>query len=486
MAKRRGKAKPPSRREQQAASEPLNENWFHWVQSEFAEFLNPDTISIETYLEMLKDETVFAGVEFLRRSVMARLGEFSCPVKRAEKLVRETLVQIDGGFLKSTAQMFSTAMRFGSSATEKIWVYENGRYRLKGLQTLHPATVSYELHTSGPDKNRLKCVYQYRRQGLREKALRPELEKVVVYTHNEEWGNIYGTSRLRSVYAAWFTKKVIVPAWGLMMERFGTPLAIGQTDASKDVIINGRKMSAREALGMMLARLGSKGSMVTDLNTKVEIVQPAAGSSGDFDLITTYCNKMIFRGLGLPSLIADHGSVGSQALGKEHSSTFKLLLEELGYEFAATLVDQVAKPIIKLNLGEQKLGYGEFAIENFDVESAKMLAEYFDLLLKAGIMRKGSLDDMNEVRSQLGLSLWTEADMEEGLSVPNDSPPTPEPEDETTEDADEEASPEEKFARSELALCFSLAGKRKAKAALAAARAKRSQQKVTFRRSVGL
>ena len=444
--------------------EPLNETWYHWVQSEFTEFLNPDDIPIETYEEMLKDETVFSGMEFLRQTLLSRLGEYSHPVPRIEKRIRENLVQLEGGsFLKSCGQIL-TGVDFGYSVTEKLWKRDNsGQVRLRGLQTLHPSSVSVELHTSGPHKNRPKVVYQWKSQGTREKEF--DLSKIVLFTHGEWFGNVYGRSRLRAAYAAWFTKKVIVPAWGLMMERFGSPIAIGKTDSEKKVKVNGLLVSAKTALSKMLAKLGARGQIVTDTKTEIDIVRghPEAGKA--FEGITAYCNKMIYRAIGLPSLIADHGDTGSYSLGQEHSALFHLVQEQIGYELADTLVQQIVKPLIIWNFGEQKLGYGEFTIENFAPEKALQLATYFEKLIDTGLVKKHKLEDMNEMRSQLGWTALLEEDLEEPLSLPPTVPPQ--------DLEDDEASAEELSARSELALCFSAAGKRRAKAALVAARQKR-------------
>lgn len=439
--------------------EPLNDNWYRWIQSEFEEFLNPDTVPIETYEKMLRDETVYSGMEFLVQSLLSRIGEYSHPVPRIDKYVRENLVQMDTPFSKQLGQILS-ACTFGFSVSEKLFRREGSKIRLRGLQTLHPSSVSVELHTSGPDKNRPSKIFQWKGQGQRQKEF--DLSKVVLFSHGEFAGNVYGRSRLRAAYPAWVTKKVILPAWAVMLERFGSPIAIGKTDSDKKITIGGRTMSPKDHLTEALRKLGPKGSVVVDTKTEIEVIpgHPEAGKA--FEGITAYCNKMIYRAIGLPSLIADHGDTGSYSLGQEHSALFHLVQEQIGYDLADTIVQQVIKPLIIWNFGEQKLGYGEFAIENFDPAKAKELAEYFKILLDASIAKRHKLEDLNEIRSQLGWVALAEEDMEEPLSLP--VPP---------QASEEDASAEELSARSELALCFSAAGKRRARSALAAAKQRR-------------
>lgn len=446
--------------------EAYADTWYHWVQSEFSEFTNPDVLPIRTYEEMLKDETVSGGMEFMRRSILARLGEYSHPVARIDRFARECLVGIPG-FLSSAAEML-TCLEFGFSATEMLFGRgEDGKIRPRGLQTLHPDSITLELATSGTGKNKPKAVWQWKGTA---RAKELPLQKVVLATHGGAFGNAYGQSRLRAAYAAWFTKRVIVPMWGQACEQFGSPIAMGQTDSEKKVRLNGEELSAKAYLAKRLSKLGANRQLVTDTATKITLYTPPAGLGKDIEGLVAYCNKMIFRAIGLPSLIADHGTVGSQALGKEHSSHFHLILEGILYEFTDTLVQQFMRPIITWNFGEQKLGYGAFAVENFDPEKALQLAQYLGTLLEHGIVRKDKLGDFNECRAQLGWVPYTEAEFEEALSLP-----TPSQADSTPPENEDDLSPEELSAQSELALCFSSHGRRRAKAALAVARKRTSQ-----------
>lgn len=55
------------------------------------------------------------------------------------------------------------------------------------------------------------------------------LNKVILYTHNGKFGNPYGTSRLKRCYKNWKIKDVILKAWALTCERYGSPYTIAKT-----------------------------------------------------------------------------------------------------------------------------------------------------------------------------------------------------------------------------------------------------------------
>lgn len=156
--------------------------------------------------------------------------------------------------------------------------------------------------------------------------------------------------------------------------------------------------------------LGLRGSAVIDKQDEINIEYGSQGFGDAFSILTAYCNKMIYRGIGLPSLIADNTEVGSQALGKEHFKLFFLTLEHLCFEVIDVLIEQLVKSLIIMNHGEQD-NYGTFVLDNFQVEDGRVLAETFNLLAQAGLVDAQSLPDVNTWRERLGLELWTEEDL---------------------------------------------------------------------------
>lgn len=414
---------------------PVNNQWYYWLRNQVDAFYRPDNISIDTYEKMLlTDETVFSSTEFLTMSVLARLGDYNHPDSEIQEFVRRNLTEMEGSFPAAVGEIL-TALPFGFSITEHLYSLgrSDSRIWLGGLQTLHPSTITFDLWRDGPRKNKLKTIHQFWR--LTNQVDIP-VRKAIVYAHNGRYGNVYGWSRLRGAYAPWFIKQTILKAWGLCCERYGAPYTIARTDATGNITVGGVVKGVIDYLGEVLDSLASSGSLVVDKNTEVEIAYAPRGFGADFEGLVSYCNKMINRALGLPSLISDHGNTGSYSLGQQHWKLFTLVLEKILYELIEVLIEQLIRPLIEMNFGPQVDGYGDFAVESFEEEDQKMLAELHEILARAGVIDLSNLDDLNQAREAHGFPPREQEDIEP--SLPTDMPRTEEIEPEVVERAPEE------------------------------------------------
>lgn len=409
----------------------LNNTYHHWTKYLDEYVVNPDLVPVTTYEAMYQsDETVFSGIEFMVMSALARLGEYTHENAKIEEFVRDQIENMEGTWTSAVSEIMS-AWWAGYSVTEILWKKNSdGSIGLRGLQTLHPATVKIDIHRKGPDKNKPRAVHQFFRQ---DKAVELPLNKVILYSHNGTFGNPYGTSRLKRVYKSWKIKDVILKAWGLVCERYGTPYTIAKTTGSGKVPdpTTGNQISAVENMIKVTKALGLRGSAVIDKNDEIDIKYASQGLGQAFEALVAYCNKMIYRAIGLPSLIADNGTVGSQSLGKEHFKLFFLSLEKMLFEVIDVLIEQLIRPMIRMNFGEQD-EWGTFVVDNFQVEDGKVLAETFKLLAESGLMSAMKLSDVNAFRERLGIELWTEEDLQSSVP-PTIAGLTPDPTEQPTD-----------------------------------------------------
>ena len=389
----------------------LNENAHHWTRYQPEVYYNPDSISLETYEKMYNtDETVFSGIEFLIMAALSRFGEYTNESnKKHEEFVRRQLVELPGNFSAKLADIM-TAAPFGFSLTEIIWKVKGREIGLADLQTLPPATIHLDLHRSGPLKNRPRAAYQFFR---RDKQVQIPLQKAILYSHGTSFGNAYGVSRLKRAYKSWFIKDLILKSWALCCERYGSPFAVGKVKGSGNSYkIGGVTVDAISHMENVLdSMVGGKGSAVIGIDDAIDLTYAGTGYGDDFEGLVAYCNKMIYRALGLPSLIADHGNTGSYSLGKQHFQLFILVLEKLLFEVIDTVIEQLVRPLIELNFGPQE-DYGTFSVEEFEPEDAKTLAETAEILARSGVCNFQNLEDVNHWRERIGLPLMQEEDLE--------------------------------------------------------------------------
>lgn len=387
----------------------LNENAHHWTRYQVDAYYNPDSISLSTYEQMYNtDETCFSGIEFLIMSAVSQIGEYSHPNPKIQEFVQRQLVEMRGSFPARIAEIM-TAAPFGFSLTEIIWKVSGREIGLGDLQTLHPSTIHLDLHRSGPLKNQPRCAWQFFR---RDKQVMLPLDKCILYSHGAVFGNAYGTSRLKRAYKSWYIKDKILMAWALCCERYGTPYTVGKTDASGVVTgADGKQISAVQNMLNVLNSFGPKGSGVIDLKDLIEVTYAGSGYGTDFENLVAYCNKMIYRAIGLPSLIADHGNSGSYSLGQQHFKLFVLVLEKILFEVLDVIIEQLIRPLVTMNFGQQD-DYGDFNVEDFSPEDAKTIAETAEVLARSGFISAAKIEDCNIIRERTGMPLWSEEDFE--------------------------------------------------------------------------
>ena len=382
----------------------VNENWQVWVSRYSDLYINPSHITLDTYEKMLMDDTVSSAIELIRASVLDRLGEYTHEDDNIEQFVKDVLEDMDTDIKFAISEILS-AVWAGFSVTEIVWRKVGKYIGIAGLQTLHPRSVTFEIDTDfgSSTKNNLRKILQWQYRTYRVEL--PQ-DKCIVYSHRKRFGNWYGESLLKSAYAPWFIKKEMLKAWAVAMERYGTPFLIGKVpvgNAQMDVG-NGTTMTALEYMTMALQQLTSTSVIAMDSNSEVSIQGVSTPVGGDFDRFMAYLNKMIFRGIGLPSLIADHGTGGgSYALGQTHFDMFVMLLECILNDIAALLVDQLITPLILYNFGPQN-SYGKWRVQAFQVDDMQSKANAFFVLGNAGYMNPKHPADWMFVRKTFGLS----------------------------------------------------------------------------------
>lgn len=396
----------------------LNENYFTWTQYQPEIYYNPDNLTLDVYEKMYNtDETVYSGIEFIVMAALSRLGEYTHEDSKIDDFVSQQLVEMNGSFTSKVKDIM-TGTFFGFSVTEIIWKKLGSMVGLSDLQTLHPQTIHFDLHREGPLKNQLKRIVQWYQQ---DHEVEIPVKKAVVYTHGQTFGNKYGVSRLKRAYKSWYLKDIILKAWGLTCQRYGTPYTYGKTSGNGNVNVGGQSKPAIDHMMDVLNSFGQKGSAVIGLEDEIKMMYAGTGYGKDFESFVAYCNKMIYRALGLPSLIADNGSTGSYSLGKQHYVLFVQMMTDMLLEVIDVLVEQLIRPMIELNFGVQE-SYGTFGIENFETEDAKTLAETAKILAETGLSNLHDIDQVNYWLERMGLPVRTEEEMEIGQSAPPEIP----------------------------------------------------------------
>lgn len=356
-----------------------------------------DDLGIPDYRQMMRqDAQVQAAVKL---KILARLSsgwhieaasEDPADVERAD-YVKAQFEEMDGtisGFLRRA--MLASA--YGLTVHEKVlrlvergpWA---GKIGLKALKWRRPETFKMV-----PDKfGNLTRIEQ--KQGQEYVSMPDPKLRFVVWCHEHE-GDWSGRSELRAVYR-WSKKKDLVDKiWGVFLDRYANPTPIGHYKRTA------KKLEQLDVLGF-LTRLSKKGAAVVPDDWDVKLLETAR-TGADFHEAIKYSDRMIARGVLLPTLIMDEGESGAYALGAKHADNFTWVLDALGEDISGEIMgDQIIAPLVDLNFADT-YAYPRFVWDAWSQDDVDKLVLAF-----ATMIDKGVLDPSEPfIRERLG---WQEA-----------------------------------------------------------------------------
>ncbi len=368
-------------------------------------FYNPESLTLQQYEKMLTDETVLSGLKFTELAVISKIGKYSHRRKRISKFVNEQFESMRGSIV-SIFEGILTALWAGFSVGEIIWEEKKGKVNIKDIQFIDPKYITFNLETEGLEKNRVKDITIFNVLDNLPSG------KSLIYSHWSKFGNPYGTSKLKSVYAPYYIKIDMLPSWAKTMDRYGSPPALAKIDGDIGETIvdqDGDSKTLGEVITQTLDDLQDGKSVAYSGNTEISVLQTQRPLGQDFQAVIEYCNKMIYRGLLIPSLLESGEKGGSYALGQTHFDLFLLSMASIRNEVCELMLEQVIRPLITWNFGEQD-EWGTFSQTEFNLESAKAFAEIFDKMVNRNVISTEILSDVNEMREKLGFSEINEID----------------------------------------------------------------------------
>jgi len=342
---------------------------------------NPDEIGIATYKEMMKDAQVRAGFNLIKFATMSRNWKvvFSEKEKKSEEIVsfiRHVFDHMDGRLDGGIANIV-TALPYGFSVTELVFkIVRDGKFKgkigLKKMKGLDPDTITFKTDKYGNLKKVLQNTDVYSEQ-----SIKLPIERLIIYTNEKEFGNYYGTSRLRSIYKNWFVKNAVIKFWNIALERFGMPMLIGKVPSSKDL----------EEMKNVLENAQAKTSLATVEGWEVQALETGIGrsSGGDYSNCIEYHNNQILKGLIVPGSLLGDTPGGSFAKSKVGFDLFQLMLKSLEIDLCGIIEEYLIKPLIVLNYGEMD-SYPQFVFEPLTKAEFLELAKVFALLVRNGVV----------------------------------------------------------------------------------------------------
>jgi hypothetical protein len=369
---------------------------------------NMDNVPLAEYERMLEtDETVSVGIQFLTLSILIKLGEYSHENPKITAFVRENFESMQGN-LYTACEEILTGLWAGYSGSELVWKPSGSQIMLDKIVTYHPKTVLIQVDRETGDYTGLKQWRWFAGSPIDIPA-----EKSVLFTYNKKFGNHYGKSMFKPIRKNWLLKDPVLKMWGRALDRFGTPLiaAFLPDEEIDDPEKPGEKVSQISYATRLLSKIQSgtglvfrSGSKNDGTESRADVLTTGGTGVGEaFLAAITYLNKMLLRGLLVPSLVFDDGSgKGSYALGQSHFETFDMTISSIFRSVTECLLEQVVRRMIEYNFGKQK-SYGAFAERKLGEEDRKLLSECFLNLGNGGWITPQNQEDMDAVRDAMKL-----------------------------------------------------------------------------------
>lgn len=366
---------------------------------------NPDRVQAKEYERMIDtDETVEVSILFLTLSILMKLGAYQHENPKLTSFVNENFEAMEGN-LHTACEEILTGLWAGYSGTEIVWRTEGERLLLDRLVTYHPDTVLVRVDKQ---TGRYMGIKQWR--WFDGAPVEIAANKTILYTYRKRFGNHYGRSILKPVRKNWLLKDPILKMLARALDRFGTPFtsAIVPDEDIADPDKPSEQISQLQYAVRILNHLQSGTGIA--LRYGEEGQEPKItvhGNSGSgigeaFEKSLQYFNKMIARGILVPSLLMDEGQSGSYSLGQSHFRIFNIMTSGIMCGLTETLLEQLVRPMIEYNFGKQK-NYGSFQVENVNEEDYKLLAEVFEKLTNGNYLDAALQEDFDAVRARMGL-----------------------------------------------------------------------------------
>lgn len=359
---------------------------------------NPDDLisrkGLDVYTKMRNDDQVKSAMKFKKHLVASQGWTIESPEGKPEdwevaKFVEEALHRLDGT-LERTITGILSGLDYGYSVSEKV--YEQGDigkfknvFYLKKIKTAKPHEIYFTTDTFG----NLVSVKQNTKD--------LPLDKLIIYSHDFEFGNYYGNSDLRAAYEHWWVKSNAMKWLAMLLERHGVPPVFAMYDpgayqGSERVKLQNILKNMQAATVAMVPR-ADKDS--------IEFWSPdlADNVNNVFIPAMDMLNKNISRALLMPGLLGmtPDGQAGSYARAQTHFDVFMLMIESIQKDIEEFVMkENIIKQLVDLNFTTD-----EYPIFKFLPISDDLKIELFRVwndLLKGKVVT-AQYDDEKHIRA---------------------------------------------------------------------------------------
>jgi hypothetical protein len=265
-----------------------------------------------------------------------------------------------------------TAIPFGYSVGEKVWdraplkitttnefgkevvVHDRDTVFLKKVKYPSPKTIVIIRDKKTED---IKYVTQERSLLLGVKPKKVPISKCVWFAPDAKFGNVFGLSRYKPVYQAWYWYLILIQFMLKYLERRGGPTTLAKVPKGTTIDASGRKRDNMD-LGLEMANSVSGNSCVAvssevyrDTNVpkwNIDTIEDSQRGEMFLDALS-FLNTQKFRALQLPDKVGVAEGSSTNATAENNTDIHLLDEEALIQKLEDTINNQVIPDIIEYN-----------------------------------------------------------------------------------------------------------------------------------------
>jgi len=345
---------------------------------------NPEEVGIPEYKNMLNyDAQVIAGFDLIEMGVLMRPWKIIHPDPKIQEILTKAFQRLRYPNFRDAMKEMMNAIAYGFSVTEIVYENFEGFWmprKQNGLKTFDPEFVLFFTDLYG----NLEAI----KQDIGGEKTDLPLDRVLVWTHEKEFGNWYGKSILRGCYKNWYIKDAMMKFANIAYERFGAPILVGTVNNALD----------EAAMLLKLETLVSRAQAVITKNgpedmTSVDVLESKKAEM-PYDKYIRFQNEMILRRMLISQKVFEGG-------GGTYGPKVPLDLIFMRFEdFRLELLD-VLNTLIQMitDLNWSNVAYPIIEFEPLSLVDKTQLSQ---LIFNA--LEKGVVDvDEEWIRPQLGI-----------------------------------------------------------------------------------
>jgi len=336
---------------------------------------SPDDLSPTKYAEMLRlGGHCRQALRFTKNQVLSLLGDYKHADERVQDGIAYATEALQGTW-RGVLSNILDAIWYGFSVSERVW--DNAPANPYGLAWYYsrvkptPPQSWYPRGLVTDEFGNLKQLIQWRQSA---NSVELELNRAVHWAY-EGRGSVWGAPAARLAHKWWQTRRDVHDMWLLGIERLSSPVivdvvpqgtvrdrATNQERSFADFAAEGWRSVTSGGVLVREAFAQELGATNYVLLPQFEVIR-GDGWQQEFADYCDYAAREIYVALGLPPLLMMEPQHASRAHTESIALLTQIMLMPVAEEFAEdVIIDQLVKPLIVANYGEQD-DYGEVPVQ---------------------------------------------------------------------------------------------------------------------------